>query len=77
MAVVQDQSSPLLLSRGCRLCVKRKPLALATGSCHHKALEEAGIRHVSYESPGTAREWLTWRWCLHEFAPLLFRGIGD
>ena len=25
-----------------------------------------------YESPGTAHEWLTWRRCLHEFAPLLF-----
>jgi enterochelin esterase-like enzyme len=27
---------------------------------------------VYYESPGTAHEWLTWRRCLHEFAPLLF-----
>ena len=39
---------------------------------YHKALEDAGIRHIFYESPGTAHEWLTWRRCLHEFAPLLF-----
>src|SRR5262249_43943106 len=32
----------------------------------------AGIKNVYYESPGTAHEWLTWRRCLHEFAPLLF-----
>ncbi len=28
-----------------------------------------------YESPGTAHEWLTWRRCLHEFAPLLFGSV--
>src|SRR5579871_411422 len=39
---------------------------------YHGALEKAGIKHVYYESPGTAHEWLTWRRCLHEFAPLLF-----
>jgi enterochelin esterase-like enzyme len=39
---------------------------------YHTALEKAGIKHVYYESPGTAHEWLTWRRCLHEFAPLLF-----
>jgi enterochelin esterase family protein len=39
----------------------------------HKALDAAGIRHVFYESPGTAHEWQTWRRSLHEFAPLLFR----
>jgi enterochelin esterase-like enzyme len=39
---------------------------------YHQALEKAGIKHVYYESPGTAHEWLTWRRCLHEFAPLLF-----
>lgn len=38
----------------------------------HEALERAGIKHVYYESPGTAHEWLTWRRDLHEFAPLLF-----
>ena len=39
---------------------------------YHDALTAAGIRHTYYESPGTAHEWLTWRRCLHEFAPLLF-----
>jgi enterochelin esterase-like enzyme len=39
---------------------------------YHEALEKAGLKHVYYESPGTAHEWLTWRRCLHEFAPLLF-----
>jgi enterochelin esterase-like enzyme len=38
----------------------------------HQALEQAGIKHVYYESPGTAHEWQTWRRSLHEFAPLLF-----
>jgi enterochelin esterase family protein len=39
----------------------------------HEALEKAGVKHVYYESPGTAHEWLTWRRDLNEFAPLLFR----
>jgi enterochelin esterase-like enzyme len=39
---------------------------------YHEALEQAGIRHVYYESPGRSHEWLTWRRCMHEFAPLLF-----
>ena len=37
------------------------------------ALKEAGIDAVFYESPETAHEWQTWRRCLREFAPLLFR----
>jgi enterochelin esterase family protein len=36
-------------------------------------LTQAGITNVFYESPGTAHEWLTWRRCLREFAPRLFR----
>lgn len=39
---------------------------------YHDALGKAGIKHVYYESPGTSHEWLTWRRCLNEFAPLLF-----
>jgi hypothetical protein len=39
---------------------------------YHEALDKAGIKNVFYESSGTAHEWLTWRRCLHEFAPLLF-----
>jgi enterochelin esterase-like enzyme len=38
-----------------------------------EALQKAGIKHVYYESPGTGHEWLTWRRCLNEFAPLLFK----
>ena len=37
------------------------------------ALTKAGIRHTYYESQGTAHEWLTWRRCLYQFAPMLFK----
>jgi S-formylglutathione hydrolase FrmB len=37
------------------------------------ALTNAGIHNVYFESPGTAHEWLTWRRCLNDFAPRLFR----
>ncbi|MDD4638032.1 MAG: alpha/beta hydrolase-fold protein [Bacteroidales bacterium] len=37
------------------------------------AFKKGGINNVYYESPGTAHEWLTWRRCLHEFTPLLFK----
>jgi enterochelin esterase family protein len=44
----------------------------------HESLEGAGIRHVVFESPGTAHEWQTWRRSLHDFAPRLFREVlGD
>jgi len=42
----------------------------------HKALEEAGARHVWYESPGL-HDWQVWRNHLHEFAPLLFQGKSE
>ena len=38
----------------------------------HETLEKAGIKHIYYESPGTAHEWQTWRRSLAEFAPKLF-----
>lgn len=38
-----------------------------------KNLEELGIRVASYESVGTGHEWLTWRRCLNEFLPNLFK----
>ncbi len=38
-----------------------------------KALNDAGIKHVYYTSPGTHHEWLTWRRCLNEFLPLIFK----
>ncbi|MFN8206836.1 MAG: alpha/beta hydrolase-fold protein [Bacteroidales bacterium] len=37
------------------------------------SLKMAGINTFFYVSPQTAHEWQTWRRCLHEFAPLLFR----
>ncbi|HTY00597.1 MAG TPA: alpha/beta hydrolase-fold protein [Bacteroidota bacterium] len=36
------------------------------------ALQQAGIKSVSYVSPLTAHEWQSWRRSLREFAPLLF-----
>lgn len=36
-------------------------------------LDKQGIKHVYYESPGTAHEWLTWRRDLEQFAQLLFK----
>jgi len=38
-----------------------------------EALAKAGVHNVYFESPGTAHEWLTWRRCLNDFAPRLFR----
>ena len=39
----------------------------------HAALDQANIRHVFYESPGTNHEWQTWRRDLNDFAPRLFQ----
>ncbi len=59
---------------------KVKVLFLGIGSAEgpgtrtfSEELTKAGIKHVYYESPGTAHEWLTWRRCFKEFAPRLFR----
>lgn len=38
----------------------------------HAALDEAQIKHVFYESPGTDHEWQTWRRDLQDFVPRLF-----
>ena len=38
-----------------------------------ESLDKGGIRYVSFESPGTAHEWLTWRRSLNDFAPRLFK----
>lgn len=37
-------------------------------------LQQMGIDVTFYESEGTAHEWLTWRRCLKEFVPHLFKG---
>jgi enterochelin esterase family protein len=39
----------------------------------HKSLDEAHIKHIYFESPGTAHEWQTWRRDLRDFAPRLFQ----
>lgn len=39
----------------------------------HRALSEAGIEHVFYESPGTDHEWQTWRRNLNDFATRIFQ----
>ena len=39
----------------------------------HGALDKAGVKHVVFESQGTAHEWQTWRRALYDFAPRLFR----
>ena len=59
---------------------KMKVLFLGIGSVEgqgtknfSEALTQAGIHNVYFESPGTAHEWLTWRRCLNDFAPRLFK----
>jgi enterochelin esterase family protein len=39
----------------------------------HHSLEDANIRHIYYESPGTDHEWQTWRRDLKDFAGRLFQ----
>ena len=36
-------------------------------------LKKAEIENVYYESEGTHHEWLTWRRCLDQFLPLIFK----
>jgi enterochelin esterase-like enzyme len=59
---------------------KMKVLFLGIGSVEgpgaktfSEALTTAGVHNVYFESPGTAHEWLTWRRCLNDFAPRLFK----
>jgi enterochelin esterase-like enzyme len=41
-----------------------------------ETMNKAGIKAVWFESPGTTHEWQTWRKCLYDFAPRLFRGAS-
>ena len=51
----------------------REPERMRAGLLRmHSVLEDAHIKHVFYESPGTDHEWLTWRRDLQEFVPRLF-----
>jgi hypothetical protein len=36
-------------------------------------MDEVGIEYISYESLGTAHEWLTWRRDLYQFVQMLFK----
>jgi enterochelin esterase family protein len=52
----------------------REPERMRAGLIRlHASLDEAGIKHVFYESPETDHEWQTWRRDLRDFAPRLFR----
>lgn len=51
-----------------------EPQRMITGiKAFHEALNKAGIKHVYYESPGTAHEWQSWRRSLNQFASLIFK----
>jgi enterochelin esterase family protein len=52
--------------------VEPDPFPAAIGA-FKAMLDKAGIHYVTFESPGTRHEWLTWRRSLHDFAPRLFR----
>jgi enterochelin esterase-like enzyme len=43
------------------------------GKAAVEAMNKAGIKAIWFESPGTSHEWQTWRKCLYDFAPRLFR----
>jgi enterochelin esterase-like enzyme len=44
-----------------------------SGKANVEAMNKAGIKAVWFEAAGTSHEWQTWRWCLYDFAPRLFR----
>jgi enterochelin esterase-like enzyme len=44
-----------------------------SGRSIHEALDQAGVKNVYFEAPGTAHEFQTWRKSLYNFAPLLFQ----
>ena len=39
----------------------------------HRQLDQAGIKNIFFESPGTSHEWLNWRRALNNFLPALFK----
>lgn len=55
-----------------------EPAFIATGvTAFNQALTQAGVKHIFYQSQGTAHEWQTWRRDLYQFAPLLFRSAAN
>ena len=45
----------------------------SSGRAIHEALDQAGVKNVYYEAPGTAHEFQTWRKSLYGYAQLLFQ----
>jgi enterochelin esterase-like enzyme len=43
----------------------------------HEALDQGGIQHVWWQSPGTDHEWQTWRRNLEDFGSRLFRSAHE
>jgi len=46
---------------------------VTSGKAAVEAMNKAGIKAVWFEAPGTSHEWQTWRKCLYDFAPMLFK----
>jgi enterochelin esterase-like enzyme len=71
-------SDPVAFNRQVRLlwmsAGTEEPHFMQRARQFREVLDTLGIVYTTYESPGTAHEWQTWRRSLHAFAPLLFRG---
>ena len=68
-ASLNDQYKLLFISTGS----DESPQMHATVTNFRDVLEANGVKHIFYESMGTGHEWLNWRRCLKEFAPMLFK----
>jgi enterochelin esterase-like enzyme len=65
---IKGKSNPKLIFLSCGS--KENPEGVKKAAA---ALKDSGINAVSYVSPNTAHEFLTWRRSLKELAPLLFK----
>ncbi|WP_317174304.1 alpha/beta hydrolase-fold protein [Mucilaginibacter pankratovii] len=68
-AAINKQLKVLFLSWGSK---EPNPFPGSIGA-FRAMLDKQGIKYSTYESPGTAHEWQTWRRSLHSFVPLLFK----
>jgi enterochelin esterase-like enzyme len=68
-AAINKQLKVLFLSWGSK---EPNPFPGSIGA-FRAMLDKQGIKYSTYESPGTAHEWQTWRRSLHGFVPLLFK----
>jgi enterochelin esterase-like enzyme len=66
---VNEQIDVLWLGMGTK---ESEPFPGSIGA-FRKMLDKQGIKHVYYESEGTAHEWQTWRRSLYQYAQLLFK----